>query len=442
MIPQIAILGFPNVGKSTLFNRLAGRKKALVHRLPGMTRDRLSAPAVIEGRPVELIDTGGFIDVLDGAEPLARKVHEMAWEAARRADVLLFLLDGRRGLLPAEESLYLDFRKLDKPLLLAVNKIDGDRPGPETADFYRLGADRLHFISAEHKLNLDELEEALAALLPPEEAGPDVLDSRPLRIAIIGRINVGKSSLTNRLCGEERFIVSEIPGTTRDCSDVLIRRGDKSYVLVDTAGIRRLAKTADVRESAGVIRSKKAAADADVICLVLDALEFPTRQDAAVAQVAKDSGRPLVIVVNKWDLVREETVTSREVERMVFARLEFIHYASVLTVSALTGKRVTCLLDEAERVWRAGQERVSTPALNRFLQTIQNTQPPMAPGGRRFRIKYMTQTGVLPPTFRLFTGGRTSFAPAYAKFFEKRLREAFGFDGTPLRLVLRSPSFG
>jgi GTP-binding protein len=435
--PQIAIVGFPNVGKSTLFNKLVKRRVSLVHSLPGMTRDRVSAAVRMRDRDVELIDTGGFIDELEGAEPLAARVHEMAWEAARRADVLLFLVDGRRGLMPAEKGLFQALKKLDKPLLVAVNKIDTDRPGPEAAEFYRLGEKTLHFISAEHSVNLDRLAEALVALLPGVGAEEAVTADRPLRIAVIGRTNVGKSSLTNRLCGEERLIVSELPGTTRDSVDVLIRRGDKAFRLVDTAGIRKLSKTGDERESAGVIKSKKNIGAADVLVLLLDALEFPTRQDAAVAQMAKDSGKPLIVAVNKWDLVRDEMMKEGELEKLVFARLEFIRYAPVLTVSALTGKRVLRILDTAEAVWRAGSRTVGTAELNRFLDGVHRKNAPMTPSGRRFRIKYMTQAGVLPPSFRLYAGGNATFAPASAKHFENRLREAFGFEGNPIRIYFR-----
>ncbi len=434
--PRIAIVGFPNVGKSTLFNKLARRRISLVHSLPGMTRDRVAAILRLQEREIELVDTGGFIDAREGAEPLAVQVHEMAWQAAREADVLLFLVDGRRGLLPAERGLYQDLKRLDKPLVVAVNKIDTDRPGPEAAEFYRLGSKDLHFVSAEHSVNLDALEKALIALLPPA-ADETPSAAKPLRLAVIGRTNVGKSSLTNRLCGQTRLIVSDLPGTTRDSVDVLIRRGERSYVLVDTAGLRKLSKTGDERESAGVIKSRQAVGRADVLCLLLDAMEFPTRQDTAVARLAKDSGKPLVVAVNKWDLVREGAMDEAEIGRQVFSRLEFISYAPVLTVSALTGKRVIRILDAAEEVWKAGSRLVGTAELNRFLDGVNRTDPPMTPSGRRFRIKYMTQAGVLPPAFRLYAGGQAAFAPASARHFESRLRQAFGFQGSPIRLFLK-----
>jgi len=436
-LSQVVIVGFPNAGKSTLFNRLLGRRRALVHALPGMTRDRVSAAAVVGGRPVELIDTGGFFDA--ESESLSARVKAKAWEAARAADVLVLVLDGRSGLSPAEEDLFRSLRKLDRPLLVAVNKIDTERERPLKGEYFRLGAPRLHFVSAEHRLRLDELEADIAAVLPPPPPeAPDEDGARPLAVAIIGRTNVGKSSLANRLCGEERFIVSETPGTTRDSGDILIRRGENAYRLIDTAGIRKLGKVGDERESAGVIKARKNIPLADVLCLVLDAAEFPTRQDTAVARLAFDSGKPLLIALNKWDLVRDERAALAEARAAVAGRLDFASYAPLLPVSALTGKGAAGILATADRIFMSAQRRISTARLNAFLARSQADNPPVSRAGRRFRIKYMTQRGILPPTFLAFTGGPTDFSPPSEKFFLGRLRRAFGFEGTPLRVVLRS----
>jgi GTP-binding protein len=436
-MPRVVIVGFPNAGKSTLFNRLARTKKALVHSLPGMTRSRVSAFLEVAGKPFELVDTGGFLDTAD--EPLSPKVKAAAWDAARTADVLLLVLDGKRGLIPAEEELSRDLVKLDKPLIVVVNKIDTESERPAFADYYRLGTRRLFALSAEHKIGISALETAIAEVLP-ETSGPaaGAAQVHALKIAIIGRVNVGKSSLANRLCGEERFIVDALPGTTRDTSDVFLRHGEKAYVLVDTAGIRKLGRVADVRESAGVIKARKSIPRADVLCLVLDALEFPTRQDAAVATLAFESGKPLVIAINKWDIVREDMFPLRQASEIVFSRLDFVSYAPLVAVSALTGKRVTKILDLAEDVHRDAQKRVPTPQLNRFLEAIGTANPPVSPTGRRFKVRYMTQKGILPPTFVLFTSTGTSFAPAYEKFFVHKLRETFGFRGSPIKLILRS----
>jgi len=440
---RVAILGFPNAGKSTLFNRLARSKKALVHSLPGMTRDRVSAVCRSGEASFELVDTGGFTD--GGGEPLAVKVKAAAWEGARTADVLLLVLDGQAGLTPAEEDLYRELKKLDRPLLVAVNKVDTESRRQEMGDYYRLGAERLFFVSAEHKIGIGRLAEAIASVLPAAEDRPAASGTPsppggppPLKIAIVGRVNVGKSSLANRLCGEDRFIVSELPGTTRDSADILIRRGGKSYLLIDTAGIRKLGRVSDVRESAGVIKARKNIPFADVIILVLDAGEFPTRQDAAVAKIAMASGKPLVIVLNKWDLVPEGELTPDRAREIVFGRLDFVSYAPVVTVSALTGKGIPRILGLAEQIFPCGQKMIPTGRLNKFVEAMNASRSPVSTTGRRFTVKYATQKGIQPPTFVLFTTSPAVFAPAYEKFFVQKMRESFGLEGTPVRLLYRA----
>jgi GTP-binding protein len=433
-MPQVAIVGYPNAGKSTLFNRLLRQKRSLVHSLPGMTRDRVAAPCVLHGKSFELVDTGGFFD--SQTEPLSSKVKDIAWGAARSADLIVLLLDGKNNLLPAESDLYRALKKLNKPLLVAVNKIDTEGQTSGLGEFYRLGEKRLFFLSAEHKIGLTDLEQAIADALP-EEAKDAPAPARPLKIALIGRTNVGKSSLANRLCGEERFLVSETPGTTRDSADILVRRGGRSYLLVDMAGIRKLTRVSDERESAGVIKARKNIPLADVLCLVLDAGEFPAHQDAAVAKLAFDSGKPLLVALNKWDLLLEDEVNIARAAKVLFARLEFISYAPLVTVSALTGKRTNQIFEMADKVFRNGQKKIPTPRLNKFLEEVQAKRGPVSKAGQRFRIKYMTQHGVLPPTFVLFGNAKSGFAPAYEKFFIQKLREAFDLWGTPIKLVLK-----
>jgi len=437
-LPRVVIVGYPNAGKSTLFNRLLRQKKALVHSLPGMTRDFIAGEARLAGRRVELVDTGGFLD--SPAEPYSAQVKAKAWAAAKSADVVLLLLDGQRGLLPVEEDLLRSLRKLGRPFIVAVNKIDTEAEKPELSEYYKLGAPGLLFISAEHKLGIGALESAVADLLPPASEGEEESGPRPLRIAVIGRTNVGKSSLINRFCGEERAIVSEIPGTTRDSTDVLIRRGAKAYLLVDTAGIRRFGKVGDERESAGVIKARKNIPLADVLCLVLDTTEFPARQDGTVASLALESGKPLVIALNKWDLVREDDVVMEDVERALWNRLDFVNYAPVVPVSALSGKNVGRILDLAEQVFINGQKMVGTAVLNKFVAVLNSENPPMTKKGFRFAIKYMTQKSVLPPTFVAFANAREPMAPAYEKFLVQRMRREFGFEGTPVRILLRGPN--
>jgi GTP-binding protein len=430
---KIAIVGFPNVGKSTLFNRILGKRKSLVHSLPGMTRDQVPAHCQLAEKGFILIDTGGFFDSVE--DPFSSQVKEKAWEASMTADILLYVLDGKRGLLPGEEELYVSLKRLNKPLFVIVNKIDSPMEEEKIGDFYRLGEEEIFPISAEHKRNLGYLEERLLQVLPPSE--DKKIETEPLKIAVIGRINVGKTSLVNRLCGEEKLIVSEIPGTTRDSTDTLIRRNKKTYCLIDTAGIRKLSRTQDKREKAGIIKAKKDIRSADVVCLILDASEFPTRQDTAIAHLAYESGKPLVIALNKWDLIEKENHSFKEFQKKIFYKLDFVSYAPLVSISALTAKRIIKILDLAEEVYANARKKVPTSRLNSFLIGMSEKHPPFSKKGKRLKVKYMVQKGILPPAFILFTHSHASLDSSYEKFFVRLLREEFGFWGTPLRLMLR-----
>jgi len=434
-IPRVVIVGFPNVGKSTLFNRILGRRKSLVHSDPGMTRDSVAAECILGERRFTLVDTGGLFGVAD--EPLSDKVRDKALEEAAAGDLVLFVLDGKRDVVPAEEELYVQLKRRGLPLLLVVNKVDSPvQEESMTAEYYRLGEKNIHFVSAEHKTNIGLLEEAIIAALPEGEPARD--GAAPLRIAIVGRTNVGKSSLVNRLAGEERLIVSEIPGTTRDSTDTLLVRDGKPFCLVDTAGIRRLAATQDSREKAGIIRARANIRQADVVCLILDVQEFPTRQDARIAQLALDSGRPLVMALNKWDLVDKDAVRPETVRARIFRKLGFVGYAPVLFVSARTGQRVIKILDAAEQVYKGASIRVETSKLNQFLARTAEAHSPRLKNGARAKLRYITQKGICPPTFILFLGSGGQLSPTYEKYLLEALRGEFGFAGTPLRLIVRT----
>ncbi len=432
-LPRVVIVGFPNVGKSTLFNRLLKKKKSLVHSQPGMTRDQVAAECSLGDRTFVLVDTGGFFDTQ--ADPFSAQVREKAWEASQEADVLLFVMDGKRSLLPAEEELFQALRKLNRPLFVIVNKIDSVSEEARLGDFFRLGAQEVLAVSAEHKRKLSGLEDLLTSVLPAKQGSEE--KPAPVRIAIIGRINVGKSSLVNRLSGEKRLIVSEIPGTTRDSTDTLIYRNKKPFCLVDTAGIRKLSRTRDRREKAGIVKAKKDIREADVICLVMDAREFPTRQDTAIAHLARDSGKPLVLILNKWDGLEKDSLTAEACQRLVHRKLDFVAYAPLLFVSAHTGQRVIKILDTAEEMLAKGRQRISTGRLNEFLSWINTHHPARTRKGTKIKIKYMTQLRSLPPTFILFTHSRLDLAPAYEKFFIQQVRERFDLHGSPVRIVLR-----
>lgn len=430
---KVAIIGFPNVGKSTLFNRLLKKKKSLVHSLPGMTRDMVTATCRLDGNSFLLIDTGGFFDSAEDIfSPLVRK---KAWEASESADILLFILDGKREFLPAEEELYFSLKRLDKPIIVIVNKLDSPHEEIKLADYFRLGEEDIIPISAEHKRNLKTLEKKILDNLPSAAAEKE--DIEALKIALVGRINVGKSSLVNRLCGQDKLIVSEIPGTTRDSTDTLIYRDKKAFCLVDTAGIRKLSRTKDKREQASILKAKKDIKRADVVCLILDAQEFPTRQDTAIGHLAKESGKPLILALNKWDLISEEVKNSDIFKQKSFHKLDFISYAPIIYISALSGKRVVKILDLAEVIHAKGSKKLPTNQLNKFLVWVNENHPPLSRKKRKMRIKYMTQAGVLPPTFILFTHSKASLSPSYEKHFIHMLRERFDFSGSPVRLVLK-----
>ena len=400
---RVVIVGFPNVGKSTLFNRILGQRKALVHTDPGMTRDSLSADLRPRGPKFVLVDTGGLFGVAD--EPLSDKVRDKALEEAAAADLVLFVLDGKRDIARPRRSSSSPLKKRGLPILLVVNKVDSERQEESmTAEYYRLGEKNIYFISAEHKINVGGSRRPSSPPCP--EAEPERDERAPLRIAIVGRTNVGKSSLVNRLAGEERLIVSEMPG-----HDAGQHRHPPSArrqaVLPGGYGrhpqARAARKTAGRRPGSSGRRSN--IGQADVLCLVLDVQEFPTRQDARIAQLALESGRPLIIVLNKWDLVDKDVVRPDAVRDRVFRKLGFVSYAPLLFVSARTGQRVVKILDTAEQVYqgraRPGSRRSK---LNDFLARTAEDHPPRLKSGARAKLRYMTQKGVSSPDVHPFPG--------------------------------------
>jgi GTP-binding protein len=431
--PRIAILGRPNVGKSTLFNRICGKRRALVGDEPGMTRDRLYAPAEWCGKSFEVVDTGGMIP----ADPdlMAAEILRQARVAIEDAAHLVLVVDAREGVLPLDEELGQLLRRTGKPLSLAVNKVDTARHSPLAAEFHRLGFPDVFPLSAEHGLGVDDLLDHVTANIPPPTAAaaePQEL----VRVAIIGRPNVGKSTLLNRLLNEERSIVTPLPGTTRDAVDAEFERDGLHFRFVDTAGIRRKGKTKLLAEKLSVIQARKHLERADVALLILDAVEGVTALDTHIGGYAHESHRSVVVVVNKWDAVKKGPATTSEYLRTIRRRMKYLDYAPVVFVSALKGQRLNKLLPTVVEVARARRRRVSTGEMNRFLAEV-DFQRVSSPSGRPTRLYYLTQAAAAPPTFVAFTNRSGKLHFSFERFLENRIRERFGFAGTPIVIKSR-----
>jgi GTPase len=432
-IPKIALVGRPNVGKSTLFNRICGRRQAITDGRPGSTRDRNYAQASWQGAAFELIDTGGLL--LQTEDPLLGPAAAQAQRAIDEADRVVLVVDARAGLLPDDAAIARSLRRAGKPVIVAANKVEGR--DEMASEFARLGFDKIMPLSAEHGLGVgDLLDEALAGL-PRVEVDDD--EAKPLRLALVGRPNVGKSSILNRLLGEERAVVSPIPGTTRDAVDSILERGGKRYSFVDTAGIRRTRLLKEAVDHVSVVQARHAIERADVAIVVLDVGEGMREMDATIAGYAHEAGRGIVLAANKWDLAPERGHTMRKFEEEVRDRLKFLHYAPVVFISARTGKGLGGLLKTAERVQQGRETRVTTGELNRLLARASQAFAPKADkGNRQVKILFGTQIGTAPPTFVISINHPVDLHFSYRRYLENQLREAFGFEGTPIVLKVRT----
>jgi GTP-binding protein len=442
---SVVLVGRPNVGKSTLFNRMTGSRRAIVAPVAGTTRDALTRPATWRDVSFDLYDTGGLYGASE--DPLHALVVRQGKRAIANADVLVFLVDGRDGLTAADESIARELRATGLPVVLAVNKTDDKRAHAAVPEFYQLGFEPVIGISAEHGTGVgDLLDEILRALAPsPQPQAPSPAPSpQPLApevaVALVGRPNVGKSSLLNRLLREERVLVSEMPGTTRDAIDAIVTWQKRRFRIVDTAGMRRpgRVRSGGAVELVSVAGAKRAIAEADVVALIIDAVEGATDQDAAIGGEADRAGRGVVLVVNKWDLVKRPDPTFvKAFDAELRRKMKFLDYAPIVHISALTGERTFKVLEIIDKVVAARRLRVATPALNRFVEAVTRTHPPVSPGRKHVRILYAAQIGVAPPAFVFFTNVATSLHFSYERFLVNRLREEFGFVGTPLRIQVR-----
>ena len=431
--PIVAIVGRPNVGKSTFFNKVVGRRISIVEDTPGVTRDRIIAEAEWTGHHFFVIDTGGIEP--DSKEIIPAQMRMQAELAMDMADVILFLVDGRDGLTTADEEVGAMLRRKGKDVILVANKIDTAKMPDHYYDFYELGLGEPFAISSTNQLGLGDLLDEIVSRFPERSMAED--DEDDIKIAIIGKPNVGKSSIVNAFVGEERVIVSDIAGTTRDSIDTPFEKDGIKYTLIDTAGIRRRSKVTDDVEKFSVVRAVAAIERCDVALLVIDATEGVTEQDKKIAGIAHEAGKGIIVVVNKWDLVAKETNTMRDFERRVKGEMVFMSYAPVLFTSALKGQRLPQVLETARSVAEMRAMRVSTGQLNNLIQDAMMMNNPPSDKGRRLKIYYVTQVGVKPPLFSFQVNDRELMHFSYSRYLENKIRDAYSFAGTSIKFVFR-----
>jgi GTP-binding protein len=459
----VVLVGRPNVGKSTLFNRMTGSRRAIVAPAAGTTRDALARPVTWRQASFDVFDTGGLYGASE--DPLHELVVRQGQRAIAGADLLVFLVDGREGLVGGDQEIAAELRRTSVPVVLAVNKTDDKRARDGIGEFYQLGFEPVVEISAEHGQGVGDLLDEIVKKLDESGLGtrnsglggadgaghegsehsdrapsPEPRAPADVAVAIVGRPNVGKSSLLNRLLKEERVLVSELPGTTRDAIDAVLTWHRRRFRIVDTAGMRRAGRrrSGGAVELVSVAGAKQAIFDADVVALLIDANEGPTDQDAAIGGEVDRAGRGIVIVANKWDLVKsQDQEFVKKFDDEVRRRMKFLDYAPILHISALTGERAPKVIDTIDKIAAARRKRVATPALNRFLEEVTAANPPVSPGRKHVRIMYAAQIGVAPPSFVFFTNVATTFHFSYERFLVNRLREHFGFVGSPIRIQVR-----
>lgn len=432
--PIVAVVGRPNVGKSTLFNRLAGERISIVQDTPGVTRDRIYADVDWLDRKFTLIDTGGM--EMNAEDVILKQILQQAQIAIETADVIIFVTDVKQGVTDDDKQVANMLRRTKKPVILAVNKVDNvQRDTLEIFEFYELGIGEPMAVSAGQALGLGDLLDVVVEHFPPKVESDE--DEDIIKVAIIGKPNVGKSSLINKILGEDRLIVSDIPGTTRDAIDTLIEVEGQKYMFIDTAGMRRKSKVKEEIERFSIIRAVAAVERCDVAILVIDANEGVTDQDAKIAGIAHERGRAVILAVNKWDTIEKNDKTMNEYLKEIGNELAYMAYAPRVFISALTGQRITRMLELIQTVHQNHALRISTGLLNDVLIEAMAMQQPPAEKGRQLKIYYMTQVSVKPPTFVIFANERGLFHFSYKRYIENQLREAFGFVGTPIHFIIR-----
>lgn len=432
--PIVAIVGRPNVGKSTLFNALAGEKISIVKDFPGVTRDRIYAEVTWLTNQFTMIDTGGIEP--ESKDMMLSHMRQQAEIAIETADVIMFIVDVRQGLVDADFKVADMLRRSGKPVVLVVNKVDNfDKFMPDVYEFYNLGIGDPHPVSAASKLGLGDMLDEVIKHFKPEDMIEEE-DERP-RIAIVGKPNVGKSSIINKLLGEDRVIVSDIAGTTRDAIDTTVKYHGKEYIFIDTAGLRRKNKITEDIERYSIIRTVSAVERADVVVLVIDAAEGVTEQDAKIAGIAHERGKGIIIAVNKWDAIEKDDKTIYKHTNKIKEVLSFMPYAEMIFISALTGQRLNKLFDLIEQVIQNQNLRIATGVLNEIMAEAVALQQPPSDKGKRLKLYYITQVSIKPPTFVIFVNDKSLMHFSYTRYIENKIREAFGFAGTSLKFFIR-----
>lgn len=431
--PIVAIVGRPNVGKSTLFNKIAGKRISIVEDHPGVTRDRIYTEAEWLDRTFTLVDTGGIEPYSE--DIILRQMKSQAEVAIETADVIVFLVDGQEGITSSDQEVANLLRRAKKKIVLAVNKIDAPKYKDNIYEFYNLGLGEPIGISAGQALGIGDMLDEIVKNFPAEKE--EVYDEDTIKVAVVGKPNVGKSSLVNRILGEERVIVSDVPGTTRDAIDTPFAVEDKKYVFIDTAGMRKRGKVFESIERYSVVRSLSAIERADVCLMLIDGKEGVSEQDSKIAGYIHEQGKAVIIIVNKWDIVEKDDKTIDRFKTDIKHELSFMDYAPILFISALTGQRVNKTVELINHVYSQHSVRISTGMLNDILNEAVLTNQPAISGGRRLKVYYATQVSIKPPTFALFVNEPTLMHFSYQRYLENQIRKAFSFEGTPVRFLLR-----
>ncbi len=434
--PLVAIVGRPNVGKSTLFNHIIEQNKSIVEDIPGVTRDRVYGEAIWKNKVFAIVDTGGL--VIRPGDDTEEMIKEQVEIALAEADLIIFLMDGSQGVMPGDEDIIKYLRSSGKKVLFVINKIDHKKHELNSYEFHKLGIEDYLNVSALHNRNTYELIDLIKDNLPETDYNREYEEDSIIRISVIGKPNVGKSTLVNAVLGEQRFITSPVPGTTRDAIDTHFEINDKHYLIIDTAGIRRKSKVSELLERYSVLCAIRAMARSDIVLFMMDASEGPTHHDARLGDLVKNRGKASVILLNKWDLAPKEAREIDNIEELTIENLKSLKYSPVLKTSALTGKKVGRIFDLVDKVYENYTRKIKTKELNRFLDEIKKKNPPGMHKGKELKFYYITQPYTKPPTFVIFSNAKNKIPENYKKYIENQLREYFDFSGTPIELIFRT----